>query len=626
MSKIPNTAQLYKVAQHLVFCCFIFINLVFISFSAIATTVNSYEIDKIITQSISIRSSDKKQFNENLTLLQNHQSLLTTAQQEELHYLQAYKLGIKGDFIQAIIHHKKVEQSQNINVRVRSLSYQLNLHFLLNQFEKSNAQVDKLLTNLPNVTKPKLKYQALRVIGYYYNHIEEYRLALNYLNLIDDKGLSNYDKCLLGRERTLSLLGLKQITAVAPTALSAIDFCYSNNHFISANSLLLEQARYLNQEQQYAKAIESLAAQKEQILASTYPPHHQMLFSQLSRAYLGLNQLDLAKEYGEKSLALLADDANSKWALQTYQTLARIAEQQGNSELAITYLLNYQKIIKTVNSIEQQKTYARAQIEHTVFSKAKYKDKLAADLKIITTQSLQATVKIDEYEQGFSNNRIIFAAQLGIIFLLGISLLYFRHLQISTYDINKVDPLTGLYNRRHFIDLAVSTISRQIEQKHDLALIVVNIDGFREFNQKHGIISGDQLLVALTRILKRHVASLDNIGRMGADEFVLVLPRNNIDSAMLVAEGIKKQIAKLANALGFTEHSITASIGVSDNKLSEYSLKYLMCDTSKALIKAKQNGGDQVCCFDSSMTEREKFKVKDHGLKYYFEQAENIRS
>ncbi|KGJ89404.1 diguanylate cyclase [Thalassotalea sp. ND16A] len=626
MSRISNNSQLIKVVQHLLFCFFAFFSLVFISFTSLATTLNTHDIDKLISHSIKIRSSDSEQFKLNLALLAENENLLSTSQWEEFLYLQAYKLGIEGDFIQSILLHKKVEHSSNINVRVRSLKTQLNLQFFLNHFDQSNGLVDKLLAELPNATNLKLKNGVLRVIAYYYNHIEEYSLALNYAELIDSKLLSNRDKCIINQLKLLILLGLNKIKANSQSIVHNIDFCYGVKEIITGNSLLLEQARYLNQEKEHTQALEVLTAQKAQILTSTFATHHQVLFSQLSQAYLGLNQLDLAKEYGEKSLAFLTDKEKSKWALQTYLTLAKIAEHQGNSEQAISYLFSYQKIKKTINSIEQQKAYARAQIEHTVFGKKQYREKLATDLKTITTQSLQASDKIDEYEQGFSNNRIIFAAQLGIIFLLGFSLLYFRHLQISTDDINKVDPLTGLYNRRHFIDLAVSTISRQIQQKQDLAVIVVNIDGFREFNQKHGIISGDQLLVALARLLKRHVASLDNIGRIGADEFVLVLPRNTIDSAMLVAEKIQLQIANLANALGMADGSITASIGVSDNNLSEYSLKYLMCDTSKALIKAKQNGGAQVYCFDSSMTEREKFKVKDHGLKYYFEQAENIRS
>ncbi|WOH39267.1 GGDEF domain-containing protein [Thalassotalea fonticola] len=608
-----------KLAQCFGFCFFLLVGFGLISIPAQANSLTGTEIDKLISQAIAVRSSDSKIFNQNLDLLTEQKALLSPAQNEEYLYLQAYKLGIEGNFKQSIIAHKKVEHSKNINVRVRSLKTQLNLQFLANNFAESNALVNKLLIELPTLTNGSLRNDILETIAFYYNHIEEFNLALNYLKLIDKEHNYNRDICYQEEFNLLSLLGLKQITADDPTIFEHINFCYKNNEFIMGNSLLLEQARYLNQEQKHAQAIEVLTAQKTQILANKFTPHYQMLFSQLSSAYLGLSQLELAKEYGEKALAQVKDNDHSKWALQIYQILANIAKQQADFELAIDYLLRYEKIQRTINSIEQQKAYARAQIDHTRFNKVQYKHKLVKEKIQAEQKHNNAFSEMLSYINKFENARVLLAIQICGILLLGAGILYIRHLQIVENEKNRHDPLTKLFNRNRFIDLAATTVYQHKKWQMDLSLLVVNIDNFRGFNQQHSYNKGDQLLTLIAQILHNYVRIDEHIARTGADEFSLLLPKFNVKQASQIAQNIHLEMAKVSNELQLEDEEITVSIGISDAELSEFSLKYLIADSSKALRKAKADDGNTSCCFESSMTDREKYKIDDNGLKYFFE-------
>lgn len=656
MRKTRNIAYL-TTAQCFGFCFFMLIGLTFISLSLISKSaqasspstptatstaapapapaksiaeqennlpipVNSLtaaEIDALIAQAIATRSSDSKQFNQNLALLTQQKARLSTAQREEYLYLQAYKLGIEGDLLQSIIAHKKVKHSQNINVRVRSLKTQLNLQFLLNNFAESNRLVDALLAELPGITEAIFKSDTLEIIGFYYNHIEEYQLALNYLRLIDESTLSNRSSCYLQQHKLLSLLGLKQITANDSVITEHINFCYNNNEFIQGNSLLLEQARYLNQAQKYAKAVEVLTAQQVQILATAFTPQYILLFSQLSRAYLGLNQLALAKQYGEKALAQLTPNDKSKWALQTFKTLAEIARQQGDFEQGVEYLQRYEKIQVSVNSIDQQKAFARAQIDHAYLNKVQFKEKLFEEKQ-------QAEQKHDNtfsimlgYITKFEAGRVLFGVEVVSIFLLGGAILSIRHLQIVTNEKNRLDPLTQLFNRNRFVDLAATTIYQNKKWKNKLNLLIVNIDNFSGFNQTYGFDKGDLLLKLTAQTLNNYVYKDEYIARTGADEFSLLLPKCNTEQALQVAKNIHLEIAKLSNELHIKDAVVNVSIGISDCELSEYSLKYLLSDTSKAMRKAKANGGNKTSYFEASMTDREKYKIEDTGLKYFFE-------
>lgn len=153
----------------------------------------------------------------------------------------------------------------------------------------------------------------------------------------------------------------------------------------------------------------------------------------------------------------------------------------------------------------------------------------------------------------------------------------------------------------------------------NLSFLVLNIDNFRGFNHEHGCDKGDKLLLLIGQILHNHVYREEHIARTGADEFSLILPKLNAKQAVKVAENIQDEIAELSQELRIEDDEVNVSIGISDSELSEYSLKYLLCDSSKALRKAKTNGGNKICCFEATMTDREKYKIEDNGLRYIFE-------
>ena len=197
--------------------------------------------------------------------------------------------------------------------------------------------------------------------------------------------------------------------------------------------------------------------------------------------------------------------------------------------------------------------------------------------------------------------------------------LYIRHLQIVANEKNRHDPLTGLFNRNRFVDLAETTVYQHKKWQINLSLMVINIDNFREFNYKYGCDAGDELLRLIAKTLQQYTIKEQHIARIGADEFALILPKLTGIQAKAIAEKIIAENEHYAQQLNLQSNSIHLSIGISDAELSEYSLKNLLSDGSKALRKAKASTTDKIYCFDKSMTDRDKYKIKDNGLKYFFE-------
>ncbi len=152
------------------------------------------------------------------------------------------------------------------------------------------------------------------------------------------------------------------------------------------------------------------------------------------------------------------------------------------------------------------------------------------------------------------------------------------------------DSLTNIYNRRmmdKFISLEVEKAKRY---KHSLSLIMVDIDNFKEVNDKFGHQVGDEVIVKLVEILSRNIRKSDILGRWGGEEFIILLPETNIKEAYLVAENLRK---KVENHTFEKVGTKTMSLGISELKFDENILEFIK-SADDAMYKAKRSGKNKV--------------------------------
>jgi len=124
------------------------------------------------------------------------------------------------------------------------------------------------------------------------------------------------------------------------------------------------------------------------------------------------------------------------------------------------------------------------------------------------------------------------------------------------------DSLTGCYNRRHFLTLACQELERATRYKRPLALLMLDIDSFKKFNDRYGHPIGDHILCALVNLCQKHLRQADLLGRYGGEEFIILAPETTVEDAMQVAERLRLKIARLKTATPVGKLSLTVSIGV----------------------------------------------------------------
>ncbi|MBU2869548.1 diguanylate cyclase [Colwellia sp. E2M01] len=128
--------------------------------------------------------------------------------------------------------------------------------------------------------------------------------------------------------------------------------------------------------------------------------------------------------------------------------------------------------------------------------------------------------------------------------------------------LTKTDPLTGLFNRRHFDEMLPNKMSNANRRKELLALVIIDIDNFKSYNDTFGHPAGDFALISLADLLKAQMKrSTDTIFRIGGEEFALLYQTKNENDALQVIEDIRKSVANLDKNCDL-ERQITVSAGL----------------------------------------------------------------
>jgi len=165
------------------------------------------------------------------------------------------------------------------------------------------------------------------------------------------------------------------------------------------------------------------------------------------------------------------------------------------------------------------------------------------------------------------------------------------------------DGLTQLFNSRHFYNQLKGEIERFNRYGHQLSLLLLDIDNFKDFNDTYGHLEGDKILVRLGRIIKSCLRKMDTAYRYGGEEFTIILPGTHGEEARTVAERLRAAVT----AEDFTDGrdpdlGITVSIGVTQYHQEEEIANFVQ-RADQAMYQSKQAGRNQVSCLFDNLAE-----------------------
>lgn len=169
-----------------------------------------------------------------------------------------------------------------------------------------------------------------------------------------------------------------------------------------------------------------------------------------------------------------------------------------------------------------------------------------------------------------------------------------KHMEEQLALLARTDSLTGVYSRRHFMEMSDDLIRLMRRTRRPAALLMADLDNFKQINDAHGHHAGDQALIAFADTCRNVIRESDLLGRLGGEEFALMLPETSPEQARALAERLRAA----TEAIRLTAHDqdirLTVSIGIGALDDADAALQSMMRRADIALYRAKAEGRNRV--------------------------------
>jgi diguanylate cyclase (GGDEF)-like protein len=202
-----------------------------------------------------------------------------------------------------------------------------------------------------------------------------------------------------------------------------------------------------------------------------------------------------------------------------------------------------------------------------------------------------------------TSDRVELLARLRAHRKLALTIRELEESQRSLREQANTDTLTKLANRRFFTHIATKELSLMRRQKEYFAVLMMDLDHFKQVNDTYGHAAGDQVLKSVAGALSTNVREEDTVARLGGEEFVVSSPYTNRLAAIVLAERLRKAVEALDVRYEGNRIPVTISIGIALQPHDGDSLESLLAAADERLYTAKQGGRNRFCAADKQQVD-----------------------
>lgn len=321
--------------------------------------------------------------------------------------------------------------------------------------------------------------------------------------------------------------------------------------------------------------------------------------------YVAISPLFSAKGKITHYVSIQENITERKLAEETLRHQKQLSDDIINSLPGIFYMLDKQGRFVRVNPEFLKVTgYSKTELEHSTgpdFFEGNDRSLIARKMREVFDKGdswaeaeliSKSGRKIPYY---FTGHRTVIDDQPCLIGI-GTDITERRALEQELAHQARTDSLTGLFNRRHFLELAEQELARARRYEKHLSGMMLDLDEFKTINDMHGHQTGDKVIRKVGEICRKTLREVDIVGRFGGEEFAIILPESDAKQAAEVAERLRHDIANSVIHLeNGVELNFTASIGITTLTAADSDIDNMLNLADKALYEAKRLGRNKVC-------------------------------
>lgn len=535
-----------------------------------------------------IKTANHDEFLRLLGALDQRVNELPPDQQWRLRYLDAWQTAYDARYDEARPQlNEIVNASGDPTLQVRATATLVNILGISRNYEDAFTRLSMLIDQLPAIRDSEARYQALGEAAQFLTRAGQYDLASGYAQqIIDDPALRDH-ACQGMYFKLHALYRSNKIKGSDADFDRGIDTCLKGGQELFANALRADRADYEIKQGHPEDAVTLLQSHYGEVRGYRYPALIAAYDNLLAQAYWQQGDMTRARQFADTTLAETAHDDYTEPRSLAYQVLYNVENRLGNTQAALDYHEKFMDADKGYLNDVTARALAYQAVKQQLLA-----NKVQVDALNKQNQILQLERQLDRKDM--ETSRLYIALLITVVASIAFWLLRIKRSQMRFRRLATRDGLTGIHSRQHFVDEATATLRTATRTTRDACLVLLDLDHFKNVNDTHGHLVGDQVLRRAVAACQHHLRRHDIFGRLGGEEFAIYMPDCSASQARERAERIRQAIAA-APLWGETRHVlITASIGVASTDRSGYELRQLMIDADNAMYKAKHDGRNRV--------------------------------
>ena len=553
----------------------------------------SPRVGSIIDQAEEARSADPALFSRLLIQLNELKSEASPAQRNKIEYLDAYADAYSGKCDQSI---RKAEEligsAADPDLKARSSALIVLCYAQARKFLQGLRELDRLNALTSRATMNETRQHSLFASANLYNQVGQYGLGLRDVSLLlDGSGpVVPRNRCFAEQLR----LELRERMGIQSSDTASIekliDTCSGLHEPMVANfGRLVLAHQYVDDGRR--PAAEALL---EQHLTEIDQTHYPLLIGNtralLAQLKLKDGDLAAAEKYAQQAIAGGAYDRGILPLVTANQVLYEIAQRRGDIAAALRHYQDYAEADKAY--LNEVKT--RELAYQMVRQEGEQKNQ---QIQLLNRQNslLQLQQRVDK--QKAENSRLLML--LFAVFALITAYWGYKtkRLHASLRRMAETDALTGICNRHHFTVQAEKALAVCDRAGEQVSLIMFDLDHFKTINDSYGHVTGDWVLKEVAKTCAELCRRMDYFGRLGGEEFAILLHGCDLKAATRIAEDCRMRISRIKTLDSGYNFPVTASFGVSCSTVAAYDLDKLMSLADQMLYRAKREGRNRVKAF-----------------------------
>ena len=548
--------------------------------------------DDLLRRADQIKLANNDEFHVLLAQLDTQANRLNASQRDWLDYLHAWQLGYQGDYPKAVGAFDAVlARTQDATVRARARISLIYNQVNTSHYEDAYVTVNALIDSLPQIEDRNAHFLSMTATAYAYNRAGQHDLALHYADeaLAYDHG--DRSTCIAMEQKAEILYEAGDLSPNDKQLHAGFDACRRVGDPVSANVLSLSLARAQMDHGDVAGALKQLEARDAEVVATHSSAAISLFRSVLARCYLLTGDLANARHYAQSAVDHANNQFYAKSVADAYEVLYEVAKQQGDFPNALQWHEKFAAADKGYLNDLSARALAFQMVHQQVLDKKREVDALSAKNKVLELQG--------EVDAKASEARLLYIALLlSCLVIVGLWAYRTKRSQIKFQKLARRDGLTGIFNRQHFFETAQDALRYCAKSSREASLLVLDLDHFKSVNDTHGHAAGDAVLKRAVAACQARLRSIDLFGRLGGEEFAVLLPDCTQVTAAQRAEEMREAIAaSRRTGDAAADVQITASFGVAATKVCGYNLPTLLANADNALYVAKNSGRNRVATF-----------------------------